>query len=135
MSDVQNLSDEQLLAIIRRGINTNIPGSEYQRAVKELELRDREKILNKPAGQSGIFIRAGGDIRNDGIINAGHGSVIDIATAGKYESNKGVINQGNIAKTEKNPWYLAWWLKYIGWPILAGLAVWGITLLSNIKAP
>lgn len=40
-----NLSDDELLVIIRKGENTSVPGSRYQRAEKEWEIRNQQKIL------------------------------------------------------------------------------------------
>lgn len=47
-NEFQNKTDEELLGIKRREENTNIPTSQYQRASRELELRDREKNINIP---------------------------------------------------------------------------------------
>lgn len=41
--DLINKTDDELEAIIRRAENTNIPGSLFQRAKIELELRDRKR--------------------------------------------------------------------------------------------
>ena len=41
--DLANLTDDELEVIVRRAENTNIPGSLFQRAKIELELRDRKR--------------------------------------------------------------------------------------------
>ena len=41
--DLVNKTDDELEAIVRRAENTNIPGSLFQRAKIELELRDRKR--------------------------------------------------------------------------------------------
>ena len=43
LNNLASKSDEELEAIIRRAENTNIPGSLFQRAKTELELRDRKQ--------------------------------------------------------------------------------------------
>jgi len=46
--EMKNITDEELLRIIRGGINTEVPTSEYQAASRELELRDRERAQKIP---------------------------------------------------------------------------------------
>lgn len=47
MSDsVENLSDDDLYAIIRKAENTNVPGSRYQRANNEFQIRTQKKLLD-----------------------------------------------------------------------------------------
>jgi hypothetical protein len=131
MENIESAKDEELLAIIRLAENTNVAGSRYQRAVKELELRDREKILNKPP-QSGIFLRVGGDMKHDGAINADTGSIIDIAVAGKYENKKGTINQGVTPVVPMSEgWHKRWWMVYIVYPLIVGIVILGVTILSK----
>jgi len=48
MDDIKNKTDEELLEIISRNENSNIPNSQFQRAKLELELRDRNKTQNTP---------------------------------------------------------------------------------------
>lgn len=43
--DLVNKTDDELETIVRRAENTNIPGSLFQRAKIELELRDRKRKL------------------------------------------------------------------------------------------
>lgn len=43
LNNLASKSDEELEAIIRRAENTNVPGSLFQRAKIELELRDRKQ--------------------------------------------------------------------------------------------
>ncbi len=92
--DTSKMPEEELLAIIRRHENSHVPGSLYQRAAKELELRDRDKIAGKTGSQSGIFLRVGGDmIMKGGAIKTDPGSVIDVAVAGQYMSEDAMIDQ------------------------------------------
>jgi len=46
--DIKNKTDEELLEIIRRNENSNIPNSQFQKAKLELELRDRNRVINVP---------------------------------------------------------------------------------------
>src|SRR3989338_1183668 len=48
INTLQNKSDEDLEAIIRRAENTNVPGSLFQRVEIELDLRDRNRRQEKP---------------------------------------------------------------------------------------
>lgn len=43
---IEQFTDEELLAVIRRAENTNVPGSLYQRANNEWKLRQDQKMLN-----------------------------------------------------------------------------------------
>jgi len=102
--DLTKKSEEELLAIIRRAENTNVAGSLYQRASKELELRDRDKIINNQS-RSGLMLRVGGDMLFDGSIKGPENGKIDIAVAGNYKSHKGQIIQGdNNRKWWENSW-------------------------------
>lgn len=48
MNDLTQKTDEEIESIIRRAENTSTPGSLFQRAKIELELRDRKRALVKP---------------------------------------------------------------------------------------
>ncbi len=70
-TDAQSMNEEELLAIIRRAENSHIPGSLYQKARIELDLRDRQK----KAQLSGVHIHIGGD--NNGVVSgAGRDSIV-----------------------------------------------------------
>jgi len=43
---IEQFTDEELLAVIRRAENTNVPGSLYQRASNERKLRQDQRMLN-----------------------------------------------------------------------------------------
>lgn len=107
--DLTKIPEEQLLAIIRLNENSNVPGSRYNRAVKELELRDRQKINDKQSG-SGLFLRVGGDMLFDGSIQGPENGMVDIAVAGNYKSKKGKILQG---KEISNKWWEKSWFQIL----------------------
>jgi hypothetical protein len=46
--EIEEMSDEELESIIRLNENPNIPGSRFQKAKIELELRDRRRNQEKP---------------------------------------------------------------------------------------
>lgn len=46
-NEVEQMSDEELEAIVRLSENPNIPGSRFQKAKNELELRDRKRNQEK----------------------------------------------------------------------------------------
>jgi hypothetical protein len=103
---VGDLPDEELLAIIRRAENTNVPGSLYQKANTEWQIRHQQKIL-AASGQnrSGVFFEVVGDMTNHGVIQTDSNATVDIAVAGNYSSNsKTKIIQG-VAKNSKKEWY------------------------------
>jgi hypothetical protein len=114
--DLTKLREEELLKIIRLNENSHVPTSRYNRAVKELELRDREKILNKQPG-SGLFLRVGGDMLFDGSIQGPENGVVDIAVAGNYKSKKGKVLQG---KEISNKWWEKSWFQILA--LLGSLA-------------
>lgn len=121
---VGNLSDEKLLAIIRRAENTNVPGSLYQRANTEWQIRHQQKIIEATkSGHGGISFEVGGDMVNDGVIHTGSGARVDIAVAGNYASKKGKIIQGKVDSKKKIPWYLNEWMKYLVYPFCVGVIV------------
>ncbi|MDE1875167.1 MAG: hypothetical protein KGI79_02450 [Patescibacteria group bacterium] len=108
VNDISNKSDSEILAIIRRAENTNIPGSLYQKANNEWQIRQQEKLLNatKNVQKSGVFFEVGGNMINDGIIQTDKNSKVDIAVAGDYTSNKGQIIQGkNVNKWWEKSWF------------------------------
>jgi hypothetical protein len=61
MSSMQNLSDDELETIIRLGENSNIPGSRYQRASNEWNMRHQKKMLEATKANStqSAFVKIG----------------------------------------------------------------------------
>jgi len=59
--DFAKMTEEELEAIIRRHENSNVPGSRFQRAMTELDLRYKKRDL-KP----GIHFEVGGDMTMEG---------------------------------------------------------------------
>ena len=112
MDDLTTKTDEELLAIIRRCENPNVPSSQYQRASQELSLRDRDRIINKP-NNSGLFLRVGGDMLFDGTIQGPKDGAIDIAVAGNYKSKNGKIIQGENHKELVKKWWEKSWFQVI----------------------
>ncbi|MFA6475788.1 MAG: hypothetical protein WCV68_00055 [Candidatus Paceibacterota bacterium] len=112
MDDLTTKTDEELLAIIRRCENSNVPGILYQRASQELSLRDRDKIINRP-NNSGLFLRVGGDMLFDGTIQGPQDGPIDIAVAGNYKSKSGKIIQGGNDQEPIKRWWENNWFQII----------------------
>lgn len=114
---IEEFSDAELLAVIRRAENTNIPGSLFQRANNEWQIRQQNKILEATkSGRSGIFFDVGGDMTNHGVIQTAKDAVVDVAVAGNYSSNKNTkIIQGDLASKQ-------WYEKPLGILILAIVA-------------
>lgn len=101
---VENLSDAELLAIIRRAENTNVPGSRYQRSSSEWQIRQQIKLIEATKKDGGgIFFEVGGDMKNDGVIQTNENATVNIAVAGNYSSQKGKIIQDK--KEKGKTWY------------------------------
>lgn len=105
---IEQFSDEELLTVIRRAENTNVPGSLYQRANSEWQIRHQQKLVEATRnGRGGISFEVGGNMINDGVIHADPDARINIAVAGDYKSTKGkILQQENFsqAKLKKN-WF------------------------------
>ncbi|MEN9921635.1 MAG: hypothetical protein RLZZ517_613 [Candidatus Parcubacteria bacterium] len=114
--DLTKLHEEELLKIIRLNENSHVSTSRYNRAVKELQLRDREKNVDKKAGL-GLFLRVGGDMLFNGSIQGPENGMVDIAVAGNYRSEKGKIIQG---KEISNKWWEKSWFQILA--LLGSLA-------------
>ncbi len=115
---IEQYSDVELLAIIRRAENANIPGSLYQRAQNEMQIRQQQKILDATKrGHGGVFFEVGGNMTNHGVIETDVNSTVDIAVAGNYSSNdRTKIIQGNPSVKKR------WYEKPIGMIILTVIA-------------
>ncbi len=101
---LENLSDAELLTIIRRGENTDVPGSRYQKAQTEYQIRHGQKVIDMMrGGRGGLSIQVGGDMLNDGTISAGPGVPIDIGVGGNYTSNKGRVIQESVVSVPVQP--------------------------------
>jgi len=53
---------------------------------------------------NGVFLRVGGNMRNNGTILTGKDATVDIAVKGNYVSDKGKIVQGH-SKSDQKSWY------------------------------
>jgi|GEM_PF-3372261 hypothetical protein len=105
MKPIQEYTDAELLTIIRQAENTNVPGSLYQRANNEWQIRHQQKLIDATKnGRGGISFEVGGDMINDGFIQTDAGAKVDIAVAGNYTSRKGKIIQGNKDNSTKQWW-------------------------------
>lgn len=101
---LENLSDVDLLAIIRKVENTTVSGSQYQKANAEWQIRHQQRLLEAAkSSHSGVSFGVGGDMINDGIIQTGTGARVDITVAGNYVSKEGKI----IQKSDRLKH--AWW--------------------------
>lgn len=122
---VENLSDAQLLTIIRKAENTDISGSRYQKANTEWQIRQQNKLIEATKSKGGgIFFEVGGNMKNDGVIQTSENATVNIAVAGDYASQKGKIIQSRKTNNKK-----AWYEKPIGIVILmiiGGLIITGI---------
>lgn len=99
---IQEYTDGELMSVIRQAENTNVPGSHYQKAKNEWDIRNQQKIVQAIENQKGgIFLEVGGDMTHDGEISAGAGATVGISVAGNYTNKKGKISQGrNLRKTK-----------------------------------
>lgn len=107
MNDFEKITDAELLQVIRMAENSVTPGSRYQRAVGEWNIRQQDKILNlAKLNKGGIFFEVGGDMVNHGVMQTGEGAVVSVAVAGKYSSNENTkIIQGGLPSKPKPSWY------------------------------
>lgn len=89
---IEQFTDEELLAVIRRAENTNVPGTLYQRANNEWNIRHQQKTLEatKSGPHSGVFIAAR-NIKNSGSIT---GSRVDVIT--ENYSGDGVVSSHEV---------------------------------------
>lgn len=115
---IDQYTDEELLVVIRRAENTNIPGSQYQRANTEYQIRHQQKILEATKGnRNGVFFEVGGDMTNHGVIQTDKDAVVNIAVAGDYSSNnKTKIIQGTSVPDKE------WYEKPLGLIVIAVIA-------------
>lgn len=103
---IEDFSDEELLAVIRRAENSHIPGSLYQRASNEWKIRHDKKMLDAVGqSKSGVFFEVGGDMTNHGVIQTATDAVIGVAVAGNYSSNDNTKIIQNDNKSQKREWY------------------------------
>ena len=100
---IEEFSDAELLAVIRKAENSNIPGSQYQCANNEWQIRHQQKVLEATKnGRNGIFFEVGGNMKNNGVIQTAKESTVDIAVAGDYSSDNSKIIQNDYAPKK---WY------------------------------
>lgn len=94
---IANLSDEELLAIIRRAENTNVPGSLYQRANTEWQIRHQQATLKamKENGKSS-FVRIASGAKVTGLTMKGNMMVGD----GDFLNNEGKLEDASIENNQ-----------------------------------
>jgi len=103
---IEQFSDAELLTVIRRAENTNIPGSLYQRANTEWQIRHQQKMLDiTEKNRNGIFFEVGGDMTNHGVIHTAEDATVDIAVAGNYSSNNKTKIIQSSPVTSNKQWY------------------------------
>lgn len=118
MRPIEEYSNPELLEVIRRAENTDIPGSLYQRAYNEWQLRQQQRLIDATNNRrSGVFLEVGGDMTNHGVIQTDSDSDIKIAVAGNYSSNEKakLIRGPRISQKE-------WYEKPLGQILLAVIA-------------
>lgn len=111
---IEGLSDAELLKIIRAAENTDVPGSRFHRAQNEWNIRQQQKILDATKRGGGVFIEAGGDVTNHGVIQTDGGATVNIATAGNYSSN----DRTRIIQGDSAPLRMEWYEKPVGQIVL-----------------
>ncbi len=97
---MENLSDEELLKIIQQAENTNVPGSRYQKAKTEWEIRNKQATLKAIKSNSkSSFVHIASGARVEGLTMKGNtmkghgdflkndGKLIDA----KLENNKHIL--------------------------------------------
>jgi len=67
MEPVENMSDDQLLVIIRQATNTNVPGSQYQKAKAEWDIRHQKAMLEATKSNRPAFISVAPGGKIDGL--------------------------------------------------------------------
>ncbi|MDD5050802.1 MAG: hypothetical protein PHV93_03630 [Candidatus Pacebacteria bacterium] len=98
---IEEYTDGELMSVIRQAENTDISGSQYQKAKNEWDMRQQVKIAQATEKKrGGIFFEVGGNMINDGAIHTAEGATVDVSVAGDYTSNKGKIYQGKGPKDE-----------------------------------
>lgn len=108
--DTSGLSDEELLKIIRDAENTHVPGSRFHRAQNEWSIRQQQRILEATKRGGGVFIEAGGDVTNHGVIQTSENATVNIAAAGNYSSN----DRTRIVQTQSAQSGKSWYEKPLG---------------------
>ena len=102
---IEQYSDAELLAVIRRAEDMNVPGSLYQRANNEWRIRQDQRVLEAAkANRGGIFFEVGGDMTHNSVLQTSEDSVVNIAVAGDFKSKGGKIIQGAGTHDEEKKW-------------------------------
>lgn len=101
---LEELSEQELLAILRMAENTDVPGSRYQRAKIELEIRDREKPI-----PPSVTYHVGRDVINTRKIDTEHNSTVQIGGGGPSP------------RKNRTPWYRRWYMICIVYPLLIAI--------------
>lgn len=130
MEDLTSKTDEELEAIIRRAENTDVPGSLYQRAKVELELRDRKRMRHGPIGIhntgennnfiDNTFFRMGIGILDEGKNTKAKGNQFfarSEMTHPHHEQSKDLIGSEAPQKLKNLKWFFVDFRKKVGWPI------------------
>lgn len=87
--DFSKMSDDELEQIIRKNENINVPGSRFQRAMTELDLR-----YKKRGHQPGLHLEAGGNITMDGgQFILGENNVMTVKTKKELTTKNSVFKQ------------------------------------------
>lgn len=113
---IEKYSDEELLAVVRRAENTNVPGGLYQMADKELQIRHQQKMLEATKKEPQPV-------------------VTPVQVSGDYVAGDKVGRDKNINKTKSMKDNIPSWLQYMA-TIVAVLAfLWGIYIYFYPSSP
>ncbi len=115
---VENLTDDEILEIIRKSENTNVPGSRYQKARNEFDIRHKKRVedsLRQPKVSIGILNQG----RNNKFIdNTFEG--LDVGIQDEGENTLAVGNSFTEPEKSKKRFYARhpWWFAIITGVIL-----------------
>jgi hypothetical protein len=137
MSFMKDLSDDELESIIRLGENINVPGSRYQRASTEWDMRKQKQMLEATKANSNqstfIKIDAGATVKglkmhNNTMVGKGdflknEGELIDADLKGNKHVVKESSTLNSADKINWTKWGTIFTVIGIGVAIILALAV------------
>lgn len=113
---IEKYSDEELLAVVRRAENTNVPGSLYQVADKELQIRHQQKMLEAAKKEPQPV-------------------VTPVQVSGDYVAGDKVGRDKNINKTKSVKDSIPSWLQYVVALATVLGFLWGLYIYFNPSSP
>lgn len=109
---INEFTDEELLVVIRRAENTNVPGSQYQKAYNEWQIRHQQKMLEATKKEP-------------------QPAATPFQVSGDYIAGDKVGRDKNINKTKLMKDSLPSWLQYAGVFATIFAFLWGLYIYFN----